>query len=535
MTDRFVNLDIRRSESLDVFLAVQRDVFGVIPGDPSYLADPYGDAIGQLLDLMKEWSSGSERWVPAFVASGGRVGEDGWTASFDQRNEARLAPGLMEALGQLREPLDALNPIVQDAIRDLSMVDWHSLISRLMDRFGISGCTENPKVFLVPLAPHYPGSGLLMDAGRPVAGYVDVVRFRSGARLDAVVALVIWQILLQGGGRFLGSLSRSFPRSSPESGNVRSLVLKIIVEITASYETSFLLLSHRGSVDLLGTQWRYPRLNALVGREWLAVLEGHSSTGEAFEAIFGQVSESGPEWFSMEVDAASLAADFYMLEYLASKGLRDAEVMFASWVGPLSAYIYEHVSLVIGGELGHYAEAASDSSTWPRDVRRFAARVNTGDSRAGWHSARLELGDVLALELARKCFDDLGDHYGGAAWGPAAELLGMLAVGAVSKAVFIDQCFTLQHHNGPLFDKYLDVEDLPRVLEYQASSDLQALSVFCSREVRSAFVNWQLSPALPTLAYCEEPASTSLESMALLALWELGEGAPGAVACGSRL
>ena len=52
------------------------------------------------------------------------------------------------------------------------------------------------------------------------------------------------------------------------------------------------------------------------------------------------------------------------------------------------------------------------------------------------------------------------------------------------RRVFIDQCFTLRHNNGPLFDKCFDVSNVLTVLDAQASGDYDRLLQHASTAVR---------------------------------------------------
>ncbi len=526
-------IDFARSEPLDAFLAVQREAFGVVPGDPAYLKRPLSPAVEDLCGQVRAWSKGKEPWVPAFLAVARPERGDDASKPLDGSDAERAVENALKAARlELAPTLRAFDPVVRQAQLDLSAVEWVPVIQHLVDAFGVTP-TALPRVFLVPLAPHYPGSGLLMERGRPTGSYVDCDRFRGTTLVDAVVALTVWLLLFGGPDDvFLNKLKRLLPAGTRSNGHLRSLILKVIVELTAAHETTILFPLHRGSIDLLGTQWRLPRLCALVEREWIPVLRGERSPDQALMSISGEVESLGGDWYTEEVEASALASDFYILGYLASSGDSLAEATYDAWLGPLARYLFEHLGLVIGGELGHYAEMPPDDAHL-RKVRWFAEIVNRGDSRVGWHDARVEMGDIEALTCAAMCFEGLGDSYGGHAWHPVAQLLQMFASGAIHEPVFIDQCFTLQHHNGPLFDKYLNVDDLGQVLAFQAGGDLFGLSQYCSEEVRQMLVSHALSAGALGCSPGGAERGAILQSSVRQALWELGACVPGMVGCGS--
>jgi hypothetical protein len=86
---------------------------------------------------------------------------------------------------------------------------------------------------------------------------------------------------------------------------------------------------HRACVDMLGTAWRYPRLYAVADRHWSRYLDGLVGRAECLDALAAQLTGVSPRWWVEDVDAASLAADFYLLEWLAAEGDAAAAERFA--------------------------------------------------------------------------------------------------------------------------------------------------------------------------------------------------------------
>jgi cyclophilin family peptidyl-prolyl cis-trans isomerase len=140
------------------------------------------------------------------------------------------------------------------------------------------------------------------------------------------------------------------------------------------------------------------------------------------------------------------------------------------------------IDLVIGGELGHFERGRHHGL--PEPVGSFITEVTAGDSRVAWWRARQRLGESRALALAAEAFNGPGVEYGGDAWGPVAAILRRYVDLELSPAIFVGQCFTLEHNNGSLFDKYFATDDLRAVLDSQAAGDLAALAARAPEEVR---------------------------------------------------
>jgi cyclophilin family peptidyl-prolyl cis-trans isomerase len=112
--------------------------------------------------------------------------------------------------------------------------------------------------------------------------------------------------------------------------------------------------------------------------------------------------------------------------------------------------------------------------------------------------------------------------------------------GELPQQVFVDQCFTLQHNNGSLFDKFFDTDDVLTVLDAQASGHFETLAAHASPEVRRRWQRHQRRLhaghesdwlALPTESSGEADMEINDEpGWAGLSVWE---ALPGALGCGS--
>jgi cyclophilin family peptidyl-prolyl cis-trans isomerase len=182
-----------------------------------------------------------------------------------------------------------------------------------------------------------------------------------------------------------------------------------------------------------------------------------------------------------QIDASSLASDFYLLEWLAAQGDRDAAARLAAWQPRLAADFVRHLDFAVGAELAHY-DGIPVGALAPEMIA-FIRQACEGNSLLQWPPLRRSTGSD-AYRMAEAAFLGPGAEYGGDAWAPIAGLMARYADGELSDRVFIDQCFTLEHNNGCLFDKVFDTWDIQATLQAQARGDVATLGVHASAEVR---------------------------------------------------
>ncbi|MEU7615284.1 peptidylprolyl isomerase [Micromonospora rifamycinica] len=471
-----------RSDTLDLFLALHRELVGRCSWEVCLLPRPVEPAVAAFRDGLRGWRADGVPIPPAALAA-----PDG-PAATDEATRTVLAA------------MDAARPRLAPAIaafadrRALAEADLDQRLclprvgGALAAAMGVTGETLELPVHLVPFAPYPPSVGLLLDGSRVAGTYLDFRRYVGATLADATLTQLGWALLRSehGPGHLLGRLRALLPGTGPYQRQLRLLLTKTVVELTAGHLVRTTDPEHRPCVEVLGTAWRFPRLYDLVRRHWTPYLDGHRDREAALAAIATEAAAYSPRWYTENIDGASLAADFYLLEWLAAQGDAPAAERLARWAPQLSADFAGQLDLVIGTELGHY-ECARPDALAP-DLAGFLARVNLGDSRVAWWRTRRDLGEIPALDLAVGAFAGPGVEYGGEAWAPIAAMLRRYAAGELPARVFIDQCFTLQHNNGCLFDKYFEAEHLLPVLEAQAAGDLATLARHASAEVRR---RWQ--------------------------------------------
>jgi hypothetical protein len=74
-----------------------------------------------------------------------------------------------------------------------------------------------------------------------------------------------------------------------------------------------------------------------------------------------------------------------------------------------------------------------------------------------------------------------------------ARLLGRYLRGELNRRVFVDQCFSLEHNTGSVFNKLYDTSRLARALVAQSQDDYGTLLVYASHGVRRSwrFREWR--------------------------------------------
>ncbi|MGH9243349.1 MAG: peptidylprolyl isomerase [Acidimicrobiales bacterium] len=493
-----IELVNRHSVMLDHFLALHRETGGRFAQERTYLPWPLDAAPAGFRDGIAAWSNAGLNELPRWIADAGDIEELRLAGGHPD-----LAPGTELVAAALKwswEPIDdALSGF--RSLRDEAEAELHDvcadrqMLGAFFDALGIVS-TVHLELYPVILAPHYPGAGFLTDDGRLAAAYLDVNRLRGLLRDDALLSVAAWSYFR---GRTDAVLPADHHTSRDVDRRIRALAAKCIIELSAASAVRLRDPSHRGAVDLLGTAWRHPRLYAAVEQAWTPVLTGSTPRDQAARNLLRRLRSCSDDWWLLDLDGASIAADFYLLEHLATTDVAAAQ-LFARWLPMITSYLAGQIDVIIGTELGHFERALGDGP-----VFSFVADVNTGDSRAGWYDARRRLGQRDALEMAQRVFEDLGAGYGGDSWAQPTRLLRAFVTHEISPTVFADQCFTLEHNNGALFDKYWDTCEFPTVLDAHAAGDVELLAGFASAAVQDLWLAHQSSRWDPNVPASLQP------------------------------
>ncbi|WP_372341388.1 peptidylprolyl isomerase [Streptomyces sp. CC224E] len=484
----------KRSTTLDLALALQRELIGRTGSwEPNFLPRPVIPETDLFRDGLRSWGRVVGSGLPAFLAAAPRP-EDLTTLVDD----GRLRPGaelvttaLTAAAPTLAEALPAFEEIRKQAAAEINdSLAPERYLAPLCAALGTAKTERTLDLHLVPLAPAPPGTGFLIGADKVTGVYADCRRFRGSTLTDAVLTMLGWAQLKSGAipeGHLSTELVRRLPGSAPYQRRLRVILTKILVEMTAGHLVRSQDPAHRPCVDVLGTKWRYARLHSVAERHWPRYLDGDIDRDEALTLMAADLCAHSPRWFVDSVDPSSLAADFYLLEWLTAAGDHTARARLFRWLPHLCAELAGHLDNVIGNELGHYERVRTQHH--PRELADFITEINQGDSRVTWQRLRRERGHGPALRLATEAFAGPGIEFGGEAWAPVAAMMRRYVQHELPDRVFVDQCFTLEHNNGSLFDKYHDTTTMRAVLDAQAATDLDTLLVHASAEVREL---WQV-------------------------------------------
>jgi hypothetical protein len=188
-----------------------------------------------------------------------------------------------------------------------------------------------------------------------------------------------------------------------------------------------------------------------------------------------------------ERDLAQAAADFYLLETLAAKGDEAGRRMLARLEASLAGEFAAYLEVAVGGEL-RYAQRHLGEDALPPELACFFREVHPGQRGKAWlvwTVVRRALGG-RALELAEVVFSHSGwrEHFGGHPWACVARLLRQYLEGEISPRIFVDQCFSLEHNTGSVFNKLYETSRLADVLVAQSRDDYDTLLRFASDGVR---------------------------------------------------
>ena len=196
-------------------------------------------------------------------------------------------------------------------------------------------------------------------------------------------------------------------------------------------------------------------------------------------------------------------ADFYILERLSSDGWAEGSRLLSLLEDELSQEYLSYLRLALGGEARHIvpAEIYHEISR-PRYLRPYLKACENPDANefdgyiisreAAWvvwvdmHEAG-EMDYNLSIPAMIEAFDDKkwkNKSAGGKTWAMVARVADDFQKGQLSKRVFVDRCFTLEHNNGCVFDKAYDVTGLKDTLVAQATVHYDQLATMCSKPVK---------------------------------------------------
>lgn len=134
-----------------------------------------------------------------------------------------------------------------------------------------------------------------------------------------------------------------------------------------------------------------------------------------------------------------------------------------------------------------------DSDAVPAGINEFMEGYDRSDRTGcwrGWAKFSLQHGTVQALDMLYRGFSEIQweGGYGGSAWATIARCTRDYANHKISRRVFINMVWSMQHNGGNVFNKmwtHDDCSKLQRLLEQQSQDNYNVLSVAASVGARS--------------------------------------------------
>ena len=478
---------VSQRDAFEVFMTLRRETAGRSDWERTILARPHRGGVARFAAALAQLPARHAAQLERHVAASPSL--EHLVASTRQvPAAAAVVRELAAEAGAVRSALAAAGPGLRESLGG----SWAALersqeacLGFLRDALGVVGGDLTAEVIGVPATPRETPCEILLPPGSPM-GFVNYTRLRGPALLESILVVAARAVTAAGrqrGTRSAGQqVAARLDGDEPGRRRMADLIDSTIINVTSAQAIrNFADARHLDLSEPLGIDLTRSGLADAVRPFWLRYLAGELSRGEALAAIADALAGREQAAFAPR-DAARLAADFYLLELLSAGGDPRARDRLAELEEGLARDFTRYLQAAVGTELGHSQLVSPDTLPDAR-VAAFVAAVNVGESALAWRAIYERLGPP-ALELAEAVFDGPSVPYGGRKWAPVARVFRCFLAGEISRRVFIDQCFTLRHNNGPLFDKCFDTSRLLALLDAQAAGDIPRLLAAASAEVR---------------------------------------------------
>jgi len=426
-----------------------------------------------------------------------------------------LAAGLDEA-----DRLDIANELTGLAGRTQTAV-----FSYIRDMIGVECDPEEP-IVLVAAAPRDRPTDVIRGRDGRRVPFIDVSRLRGTELFEAACELLVDAAEAGGSSAAdrpaegvprqvglnlpagivdssftLHSLGRSpwqevADRVDATGGERAALVQGLRILMVASCVTEAIRRtadpSHQSAAESLGLYIVFDPLWRAIAPAWSMYLAGLLPSSTAIDLMSDELAGMTLTDALRRPDAAMMAADFYLLEYLSAHGDAGGSVAFARYCDDTERFMSEVVTITVGAELGHIVDRYQLLGDTPEG--KFLARLGWCDTRISWARA-LRADEGEALRNAERCFGGPFADFDGIRWVPIASTLREFREGQLSGKAFIDWCFSVRHNSGPIFDKFCRVDAIEAVLDAQAQGDVSALARFASKRVADLLASSSLPDA----------------------------------------
>jgi phosphoenolpyruvate-protein kinase (PTS system EI component) len=250
--------------------------------------------------------------------------------------------------------------------------------------------------------------------------------------------------------------------------------------------------SYQSAAESLGVYVVFDPLWQAIRPAWSMYLAGLLPSSTAIDLMSDELAGMAVTDALRRPDAAMMAADFYLLEYLSAHGDVGGSVAFARYCHDAERFMSEVVTITVGAELGHIVDRYHLLGDTPEG--KFLAGLGCCDTRISWARA-LRADEGEALRNAERCFGGPFVDFDGIRWVPIASTLREYREGQLSGPAFIDWCFSVRHNSGPIFDKFCRVDAIEVVLDAQSQGDVSALARFASKRVADLLASSSLPDA----------------------------------------
>lgn len=220
--------------------------------------------------------------------------------------------------------------------------------------------------------------------------------------------------------------------------------------------------------------------------------------------VFGETDVAKKAGLDPTRNLAQACADYYLLSYLR----RPHYVVAAAFaldnlVNDLTAEFAQYLDMACGGELRH-------ASTWPPELPPCPVLGTGTDRSLAWRDWLAWETPIYRAEYAASAFEQAswpGSNYGGEPWALIACTLHEFLTKRMSRELFLDRVWNLQHHGGIVLNKVYPTDELALTLEAHGKDDHATLMSLAGEQTREL---WTKTFSQPTRTLQEARASLRL-------------------------
>jgi hypothetical protein len=197
--------------------------------------------------------------------------------------------------------------------------------------------------------------------------------------------------------------------------------------------------------------------------------------------VFGETEVAKKAGLDPTRNLAQACSDYYLLSCLRRPHyVAAAAEALDELVGDLTPEFAQYLDMACGGELRH-------ASTWPCELPPCPVLGRGDDRSVAWRDWLAWETPIYRADYAARAFEAAswpGRNYGGEPWALIAWTLHDFLTKRMSRELFIDRVWNLQHHGGIVLNKIYATDELALVLEAHGKDDQETLISFTSETTR---------------------------------------------------